>query len=152
MERHMRLRMLLIFFVACAEPHTSTGEHKIGGTHCADPARCDNSEPAVGSMVAPAGRAEQWRPAPTQSLEEIIAAVTDDDGDGIPVALDCDDHDPKRYPQAPDTLCDGIDQNCDGWDSCDADHDGFVDNADCDPNDPKVTDQCRPKIVPQPLL
>ena len=34
--------------------------------------------------------------------------------DGRP--LDCEDHDPQRVPAAPDTLGDGIDQNCDGVD------------------------------------
>lgn len=33
-----------------------------------------------------------------------------------PNDLDCDDHDPARYPGAPDPAGDGIDQNCDGVD------------------------------------
>ena len=34
----------------------------------------------------------------------------------VPPDLDCDDHDPARYPGAPDPDGDGVDQNCDGVD------------------------------------
>jgi hypothetical protein len=33
-----------------------------------------------------------------------------------PTDVDCDDHDPTRYPGADDPDGDGIDQNCDGVD------------------------------------
>ena len=42
--------------------------------------------------------------------------AADRDGDGSPANLDCDDHDPSRYPGAADPDGDGIDQNCDGVD------------------------------------
>src|SRR5690349_17402866 len=40
----------------------------------------------------------------------------DRDGDGVVNGTDCDDEDRARYPGAPDTQGDGIDQNCDGID------------------------------------
>jgi nitrous oxidase accessory protein NosD len=65
---------------------------------------------------------------------------------------DCDDSDPDTYPGAPEVLCDGVDQGCDGpanettdddvdgYDVCDAtapgDSDGLA--ADCDDGDPLV--------------
>jgi hypothetical protein len=70
-------------------------------------------------------------------------ACVDRDGDGTKARWDCDDLDPTRYHLAPEVLCDGLDQNCDGSDQCDADGDGYWDQTDCDPRDPAVTDQCR---------
>ncbi|MCK6523304.1 hypothetical protein L6R49_17965 [Myxococcota bacterium] len=87
---------------------------------------------------------------------------TDDDGDGFPLTVDCDDADPERYPGA-EERCDGVDDNCDGnidesgvdgpgfWRDADGDGHGdgafgstdcvaplgYVDNdADCDDLDP----------------
>ncbi|MBT3219347.1 MAG: hypothetical protein HN348_09675, partial [Proteobacteria bacterium] len=54
---------------------------------------------------------------------------------------DCNDDDPNIYPTAIEVVGDGIDQDCDGGDSCwfDADDDGYTssntvvdDNLDCD--------------------
>jgi len=60
----------------------------------------------------------------------------DEDQDGYTEASgDCDDHDPFMHPGAFDAPADGIDQNCDGLDSADADGDGVdgaPDGADCD--------------------
>lgn len=39
----------------------------------------------------------------------------DQDGDGSPAALDCDDGDPGRHPGASEA-CDGVDSDCDGLD------------------------------------
>ncbi|MEE2643750.1 MAG: alkaline phosphatase D family protein [Myxococcota bacterium] len=41
------------------------------------------------------------------------AGEVDQDGDGHPQSLDCDDGDPGRYPGAPER-CNGIDEDCDG--------------------------------------
>jgi hypothetical protein len=61
-----------------------------------------------------------------------------------PAADDCNDADPARYPEAPEVPGDGVDQDCDGFDSrdcfLDADADGFggagrVTSADADCSD-----------------
>lgn len=40
--------------------------------------------------------------------------------DGVPDASDCDDRDPTRNPMASDVCGDGVDQDCDGQDDCQA--------------------------------
>jgi len=71
---------------------------------------------------------------------------TDSDGDGACVPDDCNDNDFTVYPGAPE-LCDGKDNNCDGFtdegcptDGCtDNDGDGVcVEDGDCDDNDATV--------------
>jgi hypothetical protein len=69
----------------------------------------------------------------------------DQDHDGVtPKQGDCDDHNPKVYPAAPE-LCDGIDNDCDQYiddsEACkhpeDFDWDGYSPvNGDCNDNDP----------------
>ncbi|MBW2738818.1 MAG: putative metal-binding motif-containing protein, partial [Deltaproteobacteria bacterium] len=50
-----------------------------------------------------------------------IYVTTDDlDGDGYPIATDCNDNDASIHPGAVDVPCDGIDQDCDGVDAIDA--------------------------------
>ena len=102
------LSVLLMHFVGgCADVATSTRDQYVAA--CTDPARCPDSEAAAPSPVA--GRAEQWRAAPTMSIEDLVANTLDQDGDKIAAAHDCDDLDASRYPGAFDIMCDAIDQN-----------------------------------------
>jgi hypothetical protein len=72
----------------------------------------------------------------------------DQDGDGFPAGMDCNDNDATVFPGAPE-MCDGRDNNCDGRvdetcgcmpgnPNCDADADGFPAGLDCNDNDPTV--------------
>ena len=83
-------------------------------------------------------------------------ALLDNDGDGLPAPADCDDNDPKVFPDATDAWYDGVDSNCAGDDDYDADRDGFVadeyegmpttgvngsgalQSGDCDDEDPTI--------------
>ncbi len=60
------------------------------------------------------------------------AVLPDLDRDGSTWGLDCDDAESGVYPGAPDVPLDGIDQDCDGEDSCDGDGDGVCAPLDCD--------------------
>jgi hypothetical protein len=66
--------------------------------------------------------------------------IVDNDGDGVPFPLDCDDDDPAIGP-APE-ICDGRDNNCDGTllpEERDGDRDGFGPcQGDCDDDDPLI--------------
>ena len=46
----------------------------------------------------------------------ILESEVDNDGDGFPESLDCDDNDSGISPDAPEIPNDGIDQDCDGSD------------------------------------
>jgi hypothetical protein len=74
-------------------------------------------------------------------------AQVDQDGDGVPALYDCDDNNPLVSPFAVEIYCDGIDQNCDGFDNCDADKDGVLDRDDCAPSNPAIGVSCESNVV-----
>jgi hypothetical protein len=69
--------------------------------------------------------------------------VPDGDGDGSAIDVDCDDSDATVFPGAEDTPYDGVDQDCDGSDTCDVDGDGvpsvLCGGTDCDDSDSDVS-------------
>lgn len=60
------------------------------------------------------------------------AVLPDLDRDGFAWGVDCDDDDASVHPEASDAPLDGVDQDCDGFDACDADGDGVCAPFDCD--------------------
>ncbi len=91
------------------------------------------------------------------ALTAYTCGYVDEDQDGYPADVDCDDTDPSIHPdQEEPCICDNIDQNCNGQVddfpcdmACpvDADGDGYTSDVDCNDSDPSIhPDQEEPCI------
>jgi hypothetical protein len=67
----------------------------------------------------------------------------DNDGDKVVSYYDCDDYNATISPRSFDVRCDGVDQNCNGYDECDRDGDGILNYNDCDDDDRHVGSECK---------
>lgn len=96
---------------------------------------CDDGDPLTADSCDPAfGCVYQW--ACTEGVN-----CNDNDNDGYPASIDCDDTNVNVYPHAHD-VCDGLDNDCNGeFDpGCneDADGDGVTAATDCDDKNPNI--------------
>jgi hypothetical protein len=149
----MMKRVLLVLLVGgCADPETARTTTLFQPLQaeepCGSPVDCLGVETVLVLPVLSPGRAEEFRPE-SAAFAASRTSPKDLDGDGVSPPYDCDDADAEKHPTAPDVLCDGIDQNCNGFDECDGDLDGFDDLVDCAPTDPAVTDQCKKYSAPR---
>jgi len=76
----------------------------------------------------------------TQHIWRMTVNAPDNDGDGFPSNVDCDDGDPAVNPGATEIYLNGIDDDCNPAtpDNPDVDGDGYDYTVDCDDNDASV--------------
>jgi hypothetical protein len=114
-------------------------------------AGCDSSEPAfhLSPLEERDGGDGDREPVDEVGADCLVRGAVgcadpragDEDADGFPVEIDCDDHDPWRWPGRNEVACNGFDEDCDGEDECkpDADGDGDADETDCAPTEPGIS-------------
>jgi len=74
-----------------------------------------------------------WNDVVAADCESVTRAPRDDDGDGSPRGVDCDDANPAVRPGGGDVPGNGLDEDCNGGDAIiDADGDGAGAAVDCD--------------------
>ncbi|MCC7316365.1 MAG: hypothetical protein IT419_16240 [Planctomycetes bacterium] len=102
---------------------SSLGVNMTGWTLRSAEGVSDNGRVITGWATNPSGRSEAW----------IATLPVDGDGDGYLPPADCDDGDSSIHPDVTDVPDDGIDQDCNGFDTVtcfvDADTDGFGSNS-----------------------
>ena len=89
-------------------------------------------EPSFGRMARPAGDVNGDGAGDLSVMSQsklfvffgIPSEPADADADGVDRFTDCDDEDASVFPGAPEVVADGIDQDCDAGDTCQADADG----------------------------
>ncbi len=88
---------------------------------------CSGSDSATFTLTIEDSGGDTW----TDSLTLTLHCDPDDDGDGYPASDDCDDGDASIHPGATELPGDGVDQDCDGAETCydDDDDDGWRPDA-----------------------
>jgi hypothetical protein len=101
------ITLLSLFSFACTNSVPADSESDEGQTPSAESDATESTEDTAASNSSPTGDESQ------ETGESEVVEPVDEDGDGFTDDIDCNDHDPRIAPGAPE-YCDGIDTDCDG--------------------------------------